>query len=172
MICRHCAKPFPCPGCCHAPRPSPPIRIPQPCWPGMDYSVLGQCDSAAAEPPSPHEEAFLVLQLVLQPHGGAGWARSSVHHPSPRGQHSRLPWGVVAVGYGAFAVAHPSGHRASYFHWLLHTDISLFQQEKTLGLKQSEEQKMRSAPCPELTRHLGRWFCALLASQLLGGGAV
>lgn len=35
---------------------------------------------------------------------------------------------------------------------------------KALVLKQSEEQeKMRGAPCPQLTRHPGRWFHALLA---------
>lgn len=45
-------------------------------WDG--FLGLGQRDSAAAVPPAPREEALLVLQLVLQPHGGAekgrmGW---------------------------------------------------------------------------------------------------
>lgn len=46
-------------------------------WDG--FLSLGQCDSAAAVPPSsPHEKALLMLQLVLQLHRGAkngrmGW---------------------------------------------------------------------------------------------------
>lgn len=40
VICRHRAKPFLCPGRCHAPQPSPGVRTPQPCQPGMDFSVL------------------------------------------------------------------------------------------------------------------------------------
>lgn len=40
MICRHHTKPFPCPGGCHVPQPCPAVRTPQPCWPGMDFSVL------------------------------------------------------------------------------------------------------------------------------------
>lgn len=126
-------------------------------------------------PPSSHED-LLILQLSCSPTElprTVGWA-GFLHAPSI--SKGAAPQAAIEGG-GSGMWSFCRGSLPRPLEWLFSLGLRhryfILPTGKTLDLKQSEEQeKMRSAPCPQLTRHLGRWFCALLASQQLGGGLV